>query len=273
MLPLPCQALVVREPSVEVSTGPAAAAAAAAAAASGGVTLPIAVPGRSQLSADGGPGGLMQMAGSAGAGPSPLGTSPAMGGPSPGLMPGSAEEMHAGMVAASQGLGAPGAAVVRGGADCCCVLACACRPGPCCGHCLAPGRQGARGVTCLVAVALQAPAAAAAVGVTTQAAVQVAQAAQAVSQQAASLHAAAEVHAAKAHAATSQVQSLHATAQVRPRHTLLTWQAAEGVLWTRHARLQEFLSACCNPQPRSLSFPPCLFPCCPSLPPGDCADA
>lgn len=53
-----------------------------------------------------------------------------------------------------------------------------------------------------------------AVGVTTQAAVQVAQAAQAVSQQAASLHAAAEVHAAKAHAATSQVQSLQATAQV-----------------------------------------------------------
>jgi hypothetical protein len=51
--------------------------------------------------------------------------------------------------------------------------------------------------------------------VTTQAAVQVAQAAHAVHQQAASLHAAAEVHAAKAHAATSQVQSLQATAQVR----------------------------------------------------------
>lgn len=55
----------------------------------------------------------------------------------------------------------------------------------------------------------------AALGATTQAAVQVAQAAQAVSQHAASLHAAAEVHAAKADAATSQVQSLQATAQVR----------------------------------------------------------
>lgn len=44
-----------------------------------------------------------------------------------------------------------------------------------------------------------------------------AQAAHAVHQQAASLHAAAEVHAAKAHAATSQVQSLQATAQVGAR--------------------------------------------------------
>lgn len=129
------------------------------------------------------------------------------------------------------------------------------------------GRQGARGLsTCLVAVALQAPAAAAAaVGVTTQAAVQVAQAAQAVSQQAASLHAAAEVHAAKAHAATSQVQSLHATAQVRPRHTLLTWQVAEGVLWTGTCSVsREFMSAFAATHNRApCPFPPCLFPCCP----------
>jgi hypothetical protein len=50
---------------------------------------------------------------------------------------------------------------------------------------------------------------------TSQVAVQVAQAAQAVQQQAQSLQHAAEVHAQKAHAATSQVQSLQATAQVR----------------------------------------------------------
>jgi hypothetical protein len=52
------------------------------------------------------------------------------------------------------------------------------------------------------------------VSATTQVAAQVAQAAHAVHQQAASLHVAAEIHAAKAHAATSQVQSLQATAQV-----------------------------------------------------------
>lgn len=49
------------------------------------------------------------------------------------------------------------------------------------------------------------------------AAVQVAQAAQAVQQQAQSLHAAAEVHAQKAQEATSQVASLQATAHVSGR--------------------------------------------------------
>jgi hypothetical protein len=52
------------------------------------------------------------------------------------------------------------------------------------------------------------------VAATSQAAVQVAQAAQAVQQQAQSLHAAAEVHAQKAQEATSQVASLQATAHV-----------------------------------------------------------
>ena len=96
------QALAVREASVDVSSGAAAAAAAASAgnAAAQTMTLPIAVPARSHASADGGPGGLLQLAGSAGAGPSPLGTSPAMGGPSPGLM----VEDH-GMMGTSQAMG------------------------------------------------------------------------------------------------------------------------------------------------------------------------
>lgn len=79
------QALAVREASVELSTGGAAAAAAAAAAAGGGITMPVAVPARSHVSADGGAGSLMQLAGSAG-GPPSLGTSPALGGPSPALL-------------------------------------------------------------------------------------------------------------------------------------------------------------------------------------------
>jgi hypothetical protein len=54
------------------------------------------------------------------------------------------------------------------------------------------------------------------VAATSQAAVHVAQAAQAVQQQAQSLHAAAEVHAQKAQEATSQVASLQATAHVSP---------------------------------------------------------
>jgi hypothetical protein len=72
------------------------------------------------------------------------------------------------------------------------------------------------------------------VAATSQAAVHVAQAAQAVQQQAQSLHAAAEVHAQKAQEATSQVASLQATAHVSCRmlwcfvmlHTLL-WSAAD----------------------------------------------
>lgn len=77
------QALAVREASVELSTGGAAVA--AAAAAGGGLPMPVAVPSRSHVSADGGAGSLMQLAGSAGA-PSSLGTSPALGGPSPALL-------------------------------------------------------------------------------------------------------------------------------------------------------------------------------------------
>jgi hypothetical protein len=71
------------------------------------MTLPMAVPARSHMSNDGAPGSLLQMAGSAG-GPSPLGTSPAMGGPSPGL--GVAED-H-GMMAGGQAGVAPGTTAV-----------------------------------------------------------------------------------------------------------------------------------------------------------------
>jgi hypothetical protein len=119
------QGLVVRDTSVEVSTGAAAAAAlavAAAAAAAAGpgaapMAVPVAIPARSHLSADGGAGGYMQLAGSAG-GHTPLGTSPAMAGPSPGVLSdevmatGGPNSLMAPVSQAMVGTGVPAAAAV-----------------------------------------------------------------------------------------------------------------------------------------------------------------
>lgn len=74
---------------------------------------------------------------------------------------------------------------------------------------------------------------------TTTVAAQVAQAAHAVQQQAASLHAAAEVHAQKAHAATSQVQSLQATAQVIAKTHEELVKKIEDVKQTAVAQIQQ----------------------------------
>lgn len=74
---------------------------------------------------------------------------------------------------------------------------------------------------------------------TTAVAVQVAQAAHAVHQQAASLHAAAEVHAQKAHEATSQVQSLQATAQVIAKTHEELVKKIEDVKQTAVAQIQQ----------------------------------
>eukprot|EP00879_Flechtneria_rotunda_P011377 GHRR01011883.1.p1 GENE.GHRR01011883.1~~GHRR01011883.1.p1 ORF type:complete len:775 (+),score=340.56 GHRR01011883.1:847-3171(+) len=157
-----------------------------------GATAPISIPVRNMGLAD--PGMV---------GPSSLGTSPGLNGPSPGLVKSGMEDLVQTSAAAAAAASLPLVPGMSMGMppSVASVVTAVSQP-MAVPHSLAASAAG-------LPVSVHDPVAA-----TTQVAAQVAQAAQAVQQQAQSLHAAAEIHAQKAQAATTQVQNLQATAQV-----------------------------------------------------------